>query len=70
MKVELTTKLTQKELVMGRHLFLKDTKKTFDNDCNILITREHFNQVRYDLMVVLKYREILLIKKIRRKFLL
>jgi hypothetical protein len=52
--VELTTKLTQKELVVARHLFFRDPRKTFDNDGNIMITREHFNQVHYDLMVLLK----------------
>ena len=58
LKMELTTKLTQKELVMARNLFLKDPRKSYDNDCNRIITREHFNRVYHDLILLLKYIQI------------
>jgi hypothetical protein len=44
-QTELTTKLTKKELVMARKFFLKDPKRTFDNDYNTIITREYFTQI-------------------------
>ncbi|CAF1315124.1 unnamed protein product [Adineta ricciae] len=52
-KIELTTKLTEKELVHARKLFLKDPKKSFDNDFNRMVTREHLNQIHHDLMLSL-----------------
>jgi hypothetical protein len=57
-KIELTTKLTEKELVTARNLFLKDPRKSFDNDYNRIITREHFNRVHHDLISSLKYMQI------------
>jgi len=57
-KIELTTKLTEKELVMARNLFLKDPRKSFDIDYNRIITREHFNRVHHDLISSLKYMHI------------
>ena len=55
LKTELTTKLTRKELVMAKKLFLKDPKKTFDNNCDIIITRDYFNRIYKDHISTLKY---------------
>ncbi|UJR38359.1 hypothetical protein I4U23_031029 [Adineta vaga] len=52
-KIELMTKLTEKELVTARKLFLKDPRKSFDNDFNRIITREYFNKVHQDLILSL-----------------
>ncbi|CAF3348328.1 unnamed protein product [Rotaria socialis] len=53
-KIELTAKLTKKEVVFAKTLFLKDPRKTFDNKSNIIITRKHFKQIHHDLIVLLK----------------
>ncbi|CAF2669786.1 unnamed protein product [Rotaria sp. Silwood2] len=53
-QTELTTKLTAKELVMAKSLFFKDPQKTFDNNSNIIITRNHFKQVHHDLILLLE----------------
>jgi hypothetical protein len=55
LKTKLTTKLTNKELVMAKKLFFQDPKKTFDNEYNIIITREYFNEIYKDHMQSLKY---------------
>jgi len=54
LKTELATKLTAKELVMARKIFLQDPKKTFDNEYNMIITREYFNRIYNDLILLLK----------------
>ena len=48
-------KLTDKELVRARSLFFKDTRKTFDDKRNILITREYLRDVCTDLVELLKF---------------
>lgn len=53
-QTELTRKLTEKELVVARKLFLKDPKKNFDNNFNITITKEYFSQVYHELIQALK----------------
>lgn len=54
-KADLAMKMTEKELVMAKNLFFKDPRKTFDNDFNIFITREHFKGVHHDLVLLLEY---------------
>ncbi|CAF1277786.1 unnamed protein product [Rotaria magnacalcarata] len=53
-KIELTAKLTKKEVVFAKTLFFKDPRKTFDNQSNIIITRKHFKQIYHDLIVLLE----------------
>jgi hypothetical protein len=60
--------LTEKELVMARNLFLKDPRKSFDNDYNRIITREHFNRVHHDLISSLKYMHISILEHKKMNF--
>lgn len=54
LKTFLTTKLSTKELVFARNLFLKDPRLKIDQESNIIVTKDHFNRVYYDLMLMIK----------------
>ncbi|CAF3492489.1 unnamed protein product [Rotaria sp. Silwood1] len=53
-QTELTSKLTAKELVIAKNLYFKDPRKTFDNNSNIIITRDYFKEIHRDLIQVLE----------------
>ncbi|CAF1236487.1 unnamed protein product [Adineta steineri] len=55
-RIELTTKLTEKELVAARSYFLKDPRKSYDNDFNRIITREYFNRIHNNLILILNQK--------------
>jgi hypothetical protein len=54
LKTFLTTKLSTKELVFAKNLFFKDPHLKIDNESNFIITKEHYNRVSYDLMLMIK----------------
>ncbi|CAF2954013.1 unnamed protein product [Rotaria sp. Silwood2] len=53
-KTELTTKLTKKELIFAKNLFLKDPHLKIDNESNAIITKDYLNRVFHDLIFMTK----------------
>ncbi|CAF1245647.1 unnamed protein product [Rotaria sp. Silwood1] len=53
-KTELTTKLTKKELIFAKNLFLKDPRLKIDTESNIIITKDYLNRVLHDLILMMK----------------
>ena len=54
----LSTKLSTKELVFAKNLFLKDPRIQVDQEGNVIATKDHFNRVMHDLTLMLKYVKI------------
>ena len=54
----LATKLTTKELVFAKNLFLKAPRIQVDQEDNIIATKDHFNRAMHDLMLMIKYVKI------------
>ncbi|CAF1154373.1 unnamed protein product [Rotaria sordida] len=55
-KTELTTKLSKKELVFAKNLFLQDPNIKIDNESNAIITKDYFNRVFHDLILMTKIK--------------
>ncbi|UJR07782.1 hypothetical protein I4U23_012064 [Adineta vaga] len=53
-RVELTTLLSNKELICAKNLFIQDSNLNFDHQRNLIITKEHFNKVLYNLILMIK----------------
>ena len=54
LQTELSAKLTQKELVFAKNLFLKDPRIQVGHEGNIICGKEHLARVSYDLTLLLK----------------
>lgn len=54
LQTELSTKLTQKELVFAKNLFLKDPRIQVGHEGNIICGKEHLSRVFYELTLLLK----------------
>ena len=63
-KTLLTTKLSKKELIFAKNLFLNDPPLKVDKDNNIIITKSYFNRVYHDLVLLIKYSFFLCKKEI------